>query len=227
MLRRDEYDIHRPDDATGELPGVVFLHGPAPIPLRDSPLLAAYARLAGARGCAGVVLDLRYRGVENWPPGTIWPPHADWLGTAEWVAEVVDRVRAEDGIDPNRIAVWAFSGAGMLTGGWLADSPAWLRCLALTYPVLADQTPGSSTPAPCDRLRPGRPIVLTRVGRERPEYQATVDRLLVRAEEVGADVTVIDVPEGEHGFDAAVPSLAECAPVLSAFDEVVKHLRDT
>lgn len=45
------------------------------------------------------------------------------------------------------------------------------------------------------------PILLTRVGRERPEIAATVDAFTGQAELHGAKLAVIDVPEGQHGLD--------------------------
>lgn len=226
VRRQDDFDLYRPRDAAGPLPTVVLVHGPAPVGRnpRESPLFAGYATLLAGSGVAAAVVGVRYRGLDGWPPGTVWPPNADFTATAHWLDGVVQRIREAPGTDRDRLALWAFSGGGMLTGGWLADSPPWLRCVALTYPVLADQNPGSNTPAPCDLVRPGRPIVLTRVGRERPEYQATVDRFQASADAAGATVEVIDVPDGEHGFDAFAPALDSCRPVLTAIGSVTKHL---
>jgi dienelactone hydrolase len=224
--RGNEFDIYRPGGAVGELPAVIFVHGPAPagMSLRDSPFFGGYGRLLAGRGTAAVVVDVRYQGTEEWPAGAVLPPKADWAGTAAGLDAIVQRVRDDAGIDGDRVAIWAFSGGGMLTGSWLAHSPSWLRCVALTYPVLADPAPESAAPAVCDLVVPGRPVVLTRVGRERPEFQVAVDRFLTRARSVGAAVDVIDVPDGEHGFDARVPSLESCEPVLRAVADVVKYL---
>lgn len=226
VRRQDDFDLYRPGTATGPLPTVVLVHGPAPAGMqpRESPLFAGYATLLAGSGVAAAVVGVRYQGLDGWPPGTVWPPNADFTATAHWLEGVVHRIREAPASDRDRLAIWAFSGGGMLTGGWLAESPPWLRCVALTYPVLADQNPGSNTPAPCDLVRPGRPIVLTRVGRERPEFQATVDRFQARAAAAGAAVEVIDVPDGEHGFDAFVSALDSCPPALAAISSVTKHL---
>ncbi|HEX9335441.1 MAG TPA: hypothetical protein VF892_06135, partial [Pseudonocardiaceae bacterium] len=93
------------------------------------------------------------------------------------------------------------------------DSPAWLRCLALSYPALRP-----------DPVLPGRPIVLTRVGRERPVYQATVDDFLSRAKDCGADVRVIHVPDGRHGFDSLDHTDQSREAVLAAMTAVAAHL---
>jgi len=45
------------------------------------------------------------------------------------------------------------------------------------------------------------PIVLTRVGRERPQVAATVDEFTGAAGRCGARLEIIDVPGGQHGFD--------------------------
>lgn len=87
----------------------------------------------------------------------------------------------------------------------LADPPSWLRCVALTYPVLAP-LPGWEVPdgfQPIQAL-PGAgdlPLLLTRVGREQAEIAETVAAFLTAAAAQGASLEVIDVAEGQHGFD--------------------------
>jgi acetyl esterase/lipase len=87
--------------------------------------------------------------------------------------------------------------------------------------------PDADTPAtPADAVTPGRPLLLTRVGRELPERQALVDRFLARASATGTDVRVIDVPDGQHGFDALDHTDQSRQAVLEATDLVVGHLLD-
>ena len=179
--RRDRYDVYR---AAGDdpRPAVVFAHGPWPAeapPLRDGQIYRGYGRLAANAGLLAVVPALPFHSPTD-------VPEAEAA-----LAEIVGAVRADPAVDADRVAIWAFSGGGWLIGRWLSESPDWLRCLALTYPGLRD-----------DPVVPGRPIVLTRVGLERPEFQAKVDDFLARAKDVDADVQVIDVPDGHHGFDA-------------------------
>jgi dienelactone hydrolase len=179
--RRDRYDVYRTagDDPR---PAVVFVHGPWPAeapPLRDGQIYQGYGRLTANAGLLAVVPALPFHSPTDAP-------------TAEAaLAEIVDEVRADPAVAADRVAIWAFSGGGWLIGRWLSGSPDWLRCLALTYPALRD-----------DPVVAGRPIVLTRVGLERQELQAAVDDFLARAKDVSADVQVIDVPDGHHGFDA-------------------------
>jgi dienelactone hydrolase len=180
------FDVYRPDGAAGPLPAAIIVPGtsPAAYPFRPRqwPLFTGYARLLASQGVAAVVLDLPFHGVEDWP------------AVSETLPAVVESVRALDEVDGERVALWAFSGGALLVGSWFAESPQWLRCLALNYPMLGPST---------DRLRPGRPLVITRVGEEQPEMQCEVDRLLSHAVASGVSVHVIDVPNGHHGFDIA------------------------
>jgi acetyl esterase/lipase len=215
--RLGELDLYRPAATPPPLPAVVFVHGPvpaqAPVRPRDWPVYVGYGRLAAGGGLVGVAVDLEYPGLPAWPAA------ADRLGN------VVEAVRSRPEVDADRVALWAFSGGGMLVGRWLAESPAWLRCIALSYPILRFPLPAGSPPSPCDVLGPGRPIVLTRVGRERPEVQATVDAFLARAAAVHAAVEVIDLPDGQHGFDCLDHAPWSRNAVTAAMNAVHRHLQ--
>ncbi|WP_217168124.1 alpha/beta hydrolase [Streptomyces sp. AC512_CC834] len=196
--RHGTVDLHLPD-AEEPRPAVVFVHG-GPVPAdarptpRDWPTLTGYARLAAEGGAVGVVLDHRLHDLTDYPRAA-----AD-------VAAAVELVRADPRVDADRIALWFFSGGGLLAADWLDTPPAWLRCLAATYPILA---PLPNWGLSGTRFRPARavagagalPVVLTRVGLEMPEIAATVEEFLTAAKDCGADVEVIDVPHGHHAFE--------------------------
>lgn len=211
VSRHAGFDVHRPDGGE-QLPAAIVVPGPSPAQYpfrpRDWPTYRGYGQLLAGRGVVGVLVDQPFHGF------------ADWPASADDLAAIVESVRALDGVDASRIAVWAFSGAAMLVGRWLAESPDWLRCLALTYPMWlpADED------TPADLVVPGRPLLLTKVGRELPERQALVDRFLARASTTGTDVRVIDVPDGQHGFDALDHTEQSRQAVLDATDLVVEHL---
>jgi dienelactone hydrolase len=216
VQRLEGFDLYRPATASNPLPAVVFVHGPvpaeAPARPRDWPVYQGYGRLAAVAGLVGLTLDLDYPGLAAWPAA------ADRLGG------LVEVVRARPEVDAGRVALWAFSGGGLLVGRWLADSPAWLGCVALSYPLLRSaQAPGAPS-SPGEALRPGRPIVLTRVGRERPEVQATVDGFLANAAAGNVAVEVIDVPDGQHGFDVLDHAPCSGQAVTAAMGAVSEHL---
>jgi dienelactone hydrolase len=171
-----------------------------------------YGRIIADRGAYAAVVDQPFHDMTRWP-----------LAAAD-LATIIESVRKQPDVDGDRIAIWAFSAGALLVGGWLAASPDWLRCLALTYPVLA--LPDAPTPPvpPADLVGPGRPVVLTRVGKEEPARQATVDRFLARAHDTGTTVQVVDVPDGRHGFDMIDHTEQSRNAVRQAIDLVIGHL---
>lgn len=221
--RDGNLDIYRPADSGAELPPVVvFVHG-GPVPAgirptpRDWPVFIGYGSLAAGHGIAGVTLDHRLHSL------------ADYATAADDLASAVERARALPGVDPSRVALWFFSGGGLLTSDWLSEPPPWLRCIAATYPLLAP-LPGWDVDErfrPVDAVRSAGtlPILLTRVGRERAEIAATVESFVAEAELRHADLTVIDVPEGQHSFDMLDHNDGSRAAVSQAMSWVAAALR--
>ncbi len=219
--RRDHVDLYVPD-GEGPRPAVVFVHG-GPVPAaarpgpREWPTLVGYARLAAAEGIVGATVEHRLHDI------------ADYERAAEDVAAGVELVRADPRVDADRIALWFFSGGGLLTTDWLAGPPGWLRCLAAAYPVLA--------PLPVwgmagSRFHPARavaqagdlPVVLLRAGRETPEIAGTVEAFVSAADESAARLELIDIPNGHHGFET-LDAPEQTRPAMQrAMRSVVSHL---
>ncbi|MBQ1075729.1 hypothetical protein KBX06_21585 [Micromonospora sp. C31] len=193
-------------DAIGPHPAVVLVHGgPLPDGLptpRDWPVYRGYGCLLADLGLLAVTVEHRMRVVAG-PQG----PVTDCATAACDVASAVDRVRADARVDGDRIALWFFSGGGLLSTDWLRERPSWLRAVALTYPLLAPMPGWGVDPRfdPGVAIRepggPVPPLLLTRVGRERQEMAETVAVFLDAAGDVGVRVEVIDVPGGQHAFD--------------------------
>jgi acetyl esterase/lipase len=214
-------DLHLPD-GDGPHPAVVFVHG-GPVPEgarptpRDWPAFLGYARLVADLGAVGVIVDHRLHDV------------ADFGRAARDVEDAVAVARADPRVDAERVALWFFSTGGLLAADWLAAPPHWLRCVALTYPLLTP-LPGWGVAGP--RFRPaeavraaGRlPIVLTRVGRERAEFAATVEEFLAAALSAGVGVQVVDVPSAAHGFETPDHSDEARRAVGLAIRAVLSHL---
>ncbi|MFI0989645.1 alpha/beta fold hydrolase [Streptomyces exfoliatus] len=220
--RRGRVDLHLPESGRPR-PAIVFVHGgpvavdQRPTP-RDTPFFLGYGRYAAGLGVVGVTLDHRLHGI------------ADYPRAADDLAEAVALVRADPRVDEDRIALWFFSTGGLLAADWLAAPPPWLRCVAANYPALAP-LPGWRTVD--SRFRPvatvgtadGPPIVLTRAGREHPAFAATVEEFLTAAGRTGADVEVVDVPDGRHSFELVDPTDESRAAVERAVRSVLTHLR--
>ncbi|MER6396939.1 alpha/beta hydrolase [Kitasatospora sp. NPDC001603] len=210
------------DASAAPRPAVLFVHGgPVPETLRPTPrdwtTYVGYGRYAASQGVIGATLDHRLHSLADYP-----------LAAAD-VAEAVELLRADPRVDGDRIALWFFSGGGPLSADWLSAPPSWLRCLAVTYPILAP-LPGwqgvDSRFRPVDALAGvGRlPVVLTRVGLEVTEIAATVEEFVAAAEARDTDLQVIDVPHGHHGFDTVDPTDESRAAVELAVRSVLGHL---
>lgn len=67
-------------------------------------------------------------------------------------------------------------------------------------------------------------LVLTRAGRERPEVAPTVEAFTVVARRRGIPLCVVDVPNGQHGFDALDHTEESRAAVRTARDTLLTLL---
>jgi acetyl esterase/lipase len=200
-------DVYRP--ASTPAPGIVFVHGgPLPRELgflpKDWGVYQGYGRLAAASGLVGVTFNHRFHGY-----GDIETAAAD-------VAAAVDYVRAhaeELGIDPERLAVWAFSGGGPVLTPLLREPPTYLRALVAYYAVLdvrglpASMAGGASSEllarfSPAAHLAaPLPPVFVARAGLDGPGLNAALDGFVAAALAAGADLTLVNHAAGQHGFD--------------------------
>jgi acetyl esterase/lipase len=127
----------------------------------------------------------------------------------------VRREGADIGIDPTRLALWAFSGGGLfLSLGLRGDAPT-LRALVAYYAVLdlREMPPGPVSPvSDLDRValspvyhvesgRPVPPVHVARAGLDTPSLNATIDRFIAAALARNAPLDALNHPEGRHGFD--------------------------
>ncbi|MCW3844500.1 hypothetical protein ONA70_30880 [Micromonospora yasonensis] len=215
--RHDQVDLYPPPRA-GRQPAVVVAHGiPLPPDAPDPREWLLYRGYGALLAEQGVVAALARLTVDS-PAGLPEP--------AAQLTKAVDLVRADPRVDPDRVALWFFSGSGLLLGDWLRTPPPWLRGLAATYPLLAPLPGWEVDP----RFRPiealadaggAPPLVLTRAGRERPEIAAATDAFTAEAARRGTPVQVIDVPDGRHGFDALDHTDQSRAAVRAAVDAVL------
>jgi acetyl esterase/lipase len=218
--RHGPVDLYLPD-ATEPRPAVVFVHG-GPIPAelsptpRDWPVYQAYGSLAAASGVVGVMVDHRLHTPASYPQA------------ADDVVAAVDLARSDPRVDADRVATWFFSGGGLLLTDWLRTPPPWLRCAAATYPLLAPLPGWPVEP----RFRPAEavtaagalPIILTRAGQEAERIAVTVAAFVTAAAASGANLSIIDVPDGHHGFDYLDHTAQSRAAVEQALDAVLTNL---
>jgi dienelactone hydrolase len=217
--RYDTFDLYLPDDVTRPRPAILFVHGgPLPAELRpaprDWPVFGGYGSLAAARGAVGAVVGHR-----------LHSPHAYATAAAD-VETAVDSLRNDSRVDGERLALWFFSGGGLLAADWLREPPAWLRVLGLSYPLLA-ALPGWPVTERFDPIAAltgagDLPIVLTRAGRENPGIAESVRQFAEAATK--ARLEIVDVPEGRHSFDVLDDDDTSRAAISRAADLVMAAL---
>jgi hypothetical protein len=194
--RVEDVDVYPPDDVSRVRPAVLLVHG-GPVPAevrptpRDWPIFRGYASLLAGRGVVAATVDHELHSPVGYPVA------------AGNVRAAVERLRADPRVDADRLALWFFSGGGLLSADWLREPPAWLRVVALNYPVLAPLPGWPVDPAfrPVDAVAAAGdlPIVLTRVGLENPVVAEGVEAFVAAAAKARLDI--VDVPRGQHGFD--------------------------
>ncbi|MER7586666.1 hypothetical protein ABTW72_03925 [Micromonospora sp. NPDC127501] len=217
--RHANVDLHLPSDA-GPAPAVVVVHG-APLPPdapdpRDWLLYRGYGALLAASGVVTALVSYQVSELTALP------------AAADDIAAMVEQVRADPRVDPERVVLWFFSGGGLFAADWLRVPPPWLRGIALTYPLLIP-FPGWEVDArflPVEALSSGTgvPLVLTRAGQDIPPVLAGIDAFLPAATARGWPMQVIEVPDGQHSFDILNPGPQSEAAVLAARDAVLELL---
>ena len=220
-------DVYIPPDVPPamRLPGVLLIHGgplPAPPPggggggagegggmrpPRTWGAYLSYGELIAASGMVAVTFDHRYFG---W--GALDPSAGDVEAAIQYVRERADSFQ----LDPDRLALWAFSGGGVLLSPFLRQRPAYVRALAAYYPIfdladfrdvgpeLTDDLVERYSPAAAIRGGAGRgvpPLFLGRAGQDSPRLLQGVDRFVQAALAANAPLALMNHPGGRHGFD--------------------------
>ncbi len=217
--RQEFLDIYLPDDLAGPRPAVLVVPG-GPLPAevrptqRDWPVFQGYALLAASRGAIGAVVDHR-----------LYSPEAYAVGASN-VEAALETLRSDPRVDENRLAVWFYSGSGLFAADWFRQTPSWLRVVALSYPLLAP-FPGWPVEPRFDPIAAvaeagDLPIVLTRVGNENPWMAQAVEKFVTAAAK--ANLEIVDVPDGQHTFDAKDDTDESRDAITRAMDLVLARL---
>ena len=201
-------DVYSPPGPTRARSGVVLIHG-GPLPrtgAKNMGVFVSYGELLAASGFAAVTFDHRFLG-----PDRLTDAGSD-------VADLLAHVRRNAstlGVDPARLALWAFSGGGPFLAAPLRERPAWLRAVVAYYAVLDLQQPpaGPDTVGPDVRqafspvhalgadATGAPPILVARAGLDDPWLNEGVDRFVQAALAKGATLDLLNHPDGRHGFD--------------------------
>src|SRR5262245_18044200 len=127
-------DVYSPAGPPRERPAVILVHG-GPIPklgAKNMGVFVSYGELLAASCFVAVSFVHRFLTPDRLPDA------------ATDVADASAYVRknaASLGVDPDRLALWVFSGGGPFLAAPLRDRPSWLRAVVAYYAVLDLQQP--------------------------------------------------------------------------------------
>lgn len=220
VYRRDggdelKADIYVPPGLATEarLPAVIFIHG-GPLGKNPSPgakdwgIYRSYGRLMAASGLVGVTFDHRYVSMKA----------KDLETSFSDVEELIRFVRthaASYHIDPDRIALWAFSGGGPHLSLALRGNRTFIRCLVSYYAILdvaSDAALIGESPEALEKYSPASyltkdaaylpPVLIGRAGLDSASINKSVELFASKMLALSGDLNVLNHPFGRHGFDA-------------------------
>jgi len=227
-------DVYRPPSGRRACPVVFLVNGDAPEEIiataKDWGVFRSYGEHLAARGLVGVPFN--HRSTNRFERTEA----ANDVGAA--IAFV--RGRAEDlGIDPGRVGVWVFSAGGPFgLAPFLQRRPNWLRCAAGFYTIWDLGPFRASLPSVTDEsIRRWScltalesespdlpPLLLARAGRDSSPILEGTDTFVRRARQRGLDLTVLDHPTGQHGFDTRDDDERSREIIRQALEFFVRHL---
>jgi acetyl esterase/lipase len=202
-------DVYAPAGPQRRRPTVVFVHG-GPIPrlgARNMGIFVSYGELLAATGFVAVTFDHRFLA-----PSRLADAGSD---VTDLVAHVRDNAGSL-GVDPERLALWAFSGGGPFLAAPLRERPAWLRAVVAYYAALDLQQPAPGANSGIgselrqafsailglgEDARSAPPVLVARAGLDHPWLNDGIDRFVQAATAGGATLDLLNHPEGRHGFD--------------------------
>jgi acetyl esterase/lipase len=203
-----QVDVYSPSGPPRSRPAVILIHG-GPIPrigAKNMAVFVSYGELLAASGLVAVAFDHRFLA-----PARLTDAGGD-------VADLVAHIRKSAGslgVDPQRLAFWAFSGGGPFLAAPLRERPTWVHALVAYYAVLDLQQPppgdDSGTSADVRQTfsaihslgdaRNAPPILVARAALDNAWLNGAIDRFVQTALDNGATLDLLNHPEGRHGFD--------------------------
>jgi acetyl esterase/lipase len=202
-------DVYAPPGPARPRPAVILVHG-GPIPktgAKNMGVFVSYGELLAASGFVAITFDHRFLA-----PGRLADAGGD-------VTDLVAHVRKNAvslGVDPDRLALWAFSGGGSFLAAPLRERPAWLRAVVAYYAVLDLQQPApragneigdevrqsfSAIRALGDDALNAPPVLVARAGQDNAWLNGGIDRFVQAALGKRATLDLLNHAEGRHGFD--------------------------
>ena len=193
-------------------PAVLFIHG-GPLGPNFSPgakdwgVYRSYGRLMAASGLVGVAFNHRYESMKAKDLETS-------LADVEAAIRFVRENAAAYHIDPERLALWAFSGGGPHLSLGLRGRTPFIRCLVSYYaildlrpsaPRLGETLQAMEKYSPVTYLTPEidflPPVVIGRAGLDSYSINRSVELFISGMLALNGDINLLNHPLGRHGFD--------------------------
>jgi sugar lactone lactonase YvrE/acetyl esterase/lipase len=231
---RKRVDLYLPPETTTPAPLVVLVHTASRSDLDIAPNSwnsnVTRARALAAAGLAAAVFNHEMRFYPMRPR----EPAAD-------LQRVIDYLRRKAGelsLDPSRVCVVAYGDGAPLLSPILEQPPAYLKCLAMFYPLLDIREPRfvaadepdevKSSFSPLIQLyRAGAavpPLLLIYGGQDNPDAVADAQRFERVARSLQARIDVLVHAEASAGFDVAAPDATTVRILRDWISFLQRHL---
>jgi len=195
-------DLYRPKGAKKNLPLVIFLNGVARPELKEWGQYTSWPRLVATRGMAAISHETSGEDVAK---------------QADALLRYVKTHANDLGIDASRIAIWACS-ANVRLGTALLDSRGGEFRAAVFYYGVMETVPANNL---------STPVYVARAGLDAPDLNASIDRWVSQAVGIEAPVTLVNYPEGVHGFDLENDTPESKQIITQTLDFLQFHLTNT
>lgn len=186
-----QMDVYRPRGVTTSSPALIFytLYWPSEggSTRESNDWYMSWARIAAAHGIVAVIPDLRAVAGTGTAAAPVRPLGDDFQ---RLVAHLVEHA-SEYGVDPDRIAVFAESGATWAALPAVEDPRQTAVKAAVIYYGSAN----------VDTFRPDLPLLWVRAGLDSPRTNSDIARVSSLAISQNAPVTLLNHPTGHHGFE--------------------------
>ena len=219
-------DVYVPADlqADERRPIVMLVHGGVgvPMPVKDMGAYRTWGRLLAAQGMVAVTFTHRLR----WPIRQLNESATDVRAAIDFARTNAAKFNA----NPDRMCIAAYSAGGPLLTVALQDQRSYVRCQLAIYPLVDVQGFGASDETKFALKtyldQPSfPPLFVARAGRDAiPTLNARLDAFVSGAIAANAPITVVNHPNGEHGFDVANDDERSREIIRAAVEFMKAHL---
>ena len=219
-------DVYVPADLQVDerRPVVMLVHGGVPVslPVKDMGAYRSWGRLIAAQGMVAVTFTHRLR----WPINKVSESAADVRAAIDFARANASKFNA----NPDRMCIAAYSAGGPLLTVAVQDDRRYVRCQLAIYPLVDVQGFGVADEAKFALKtyvdQPSfPPLFLARAGRDAiPTLNERLDAFIGSAIAANAPITLVNHPNGAHGFDVANDDERSREIIRAALEFMQAHL---